>query len=319
MLRCFLAVLLSLIAWSAAAQGYPNRPIKFVVPFPPGGNLDFVARSIQPKMQEVLGQPVLIDNKGGAAGMIGLEYASKQPGDGYTIVLGNTGTIAINISIYPKIPYDPVKDFVPVGQTTANALLCAISAQVPANTLQEFIAHAKASPGKLNFAVAGNGSGPHFGAEQLKRAVGLDIPVVFYKGSGPAVTDMLSNQVQVIIDAPPVTMQYIKAGRLKALAVTGKTRLASLPDIPTFEQAGLPAVDATGFQGVLAPAGTPPAAVAKLTDAIQKALAQPELRERFATQGLDAAYSTPEQFSAFIRAEIQKWARLAKEANIKAD
>jgi len=301
------------------AQSYPSKPIKFVVPFPPGGNLDFVARALQPKMQEVLGQPVVIDNKGGAAGMIGLEYASKQPGDGYTIVLGNTGTIAINISVYDKVPYDPVKDFVPIGQTSANAMLCAISAAVPANTLQEFIAHAKANPGKLNFAVAGVGSAPHFGAEMFKRAAGLDIPAIIYKGSGPAVTDLLGNQVQIIIDAPPVTMQYIKAGRLKALAVTGKVRLASLPDVPTFEQAGVLGVDAGGFQGVLAPAGTPPAVVAKLSDALLKALNQSDVRERFSSQGLDAAPSTPQQFAAFIRAEIEKWGRVAKSANIKVD
>ena len=310
----------AVLAGAAHGQGgYPNRPIKFVVPFPPGGNLDFVARTLQPKMQDVLGQPVVIDNKGGAAGMIGLEYAAKQPGDGYTIVLGNTGTIAINVSVYSKVPYDPVKDFVPIGQTTSNALLCAISASVPANTLQEFIAYAKANPGKLNFAVAGNGSAPHFGSEMFKRAAGLDIPVVFYKGSGPAVTDLLGGQVQIIIDAAPVTMNYIKAGRLKALAVTGKQRLASLPEIPTFEQAGVQGVDAGGFQGVLAPAGTPPAAVAKLSDALQKALAQPEVRERFAQQGLDAAPSTPAEFAAFIRSEIAKWARVAKEANIKVE
>src|SRR5262245_47561016 len=303
----------------AHAQPYPNRPIKFVVPFPPGGNLDFVARSLQPKMQEVLGQPVLIDNKGGAAGMIGLEYASKQPGDGYTIVLGNTGTVAINVSIYPKIPYDPITDFVAIGITTTNALMATIAANVPANNLQEFVAYAKKNPGKLNFGISGAGSGPHFGAEMFKRAAGLDIPVVFYKGSGPVVQDLLGGQVQVQMDAPSVTMTHVKAGKLKALAVTGKTRLASLPEVPTFDQAGLPGVDATGFQGVLAPAGTPPAAVARLSDALQTALAQPEVRERFATQGLDAAFSTPEQFAAFIRAEIQKWARLAKEAYIKAE
>lgn len=319
MRKLLFGILISVLASAVQAQNYPTRPIKFVVPFPPGGNLDFVARAIQPKMQEVLGQPVLIDNRGGAAGMIGLEYASKQPGDGYTIVLGNTGTIAINPSVYPKMAYDPLKDFVAVGQTTFNALLCAIHASVPAGSLQEFVAYARANPGKLNFGIAGNGSGPHFGAEQLKRAAGLDIPVVFYKGSGPMVTDLLGGQVQITIDAPPVTMQYVKAGKLKALAVTGKTRLNSLPDTPTFEQAGLPAVDATGFQGVLAPAGTPPAAVAKLSEALRQALAQPEVRERFATQGLDAAFSTPEQFAAYIRAESQKWARVAKEANIKAD
>jgi len=317
--RWCLAVVVSLVAASAAAQGYPSKPIKFVVPFPPGGNLDFVARSIAPKMQEALGQPVLIDNKGGAAGMIGLEFASRQPGDGYTIVLGNTGTVAINVSIYPKMPYDPVKDFVPVGLTTTNAFLCAISAGVPASSLQEFIAHARANPAKLNFAVAGNGSAPHIAAEMVKRAAGLDIANVFYKGSGPAVTDMLSNQVQIIIDAPPVTMPYIKSGRLKALAVTGKTRLASLPEVPTFEQAGLQGVDAVGFQGVLAPAGTPPAAIARLSEALLRALADPLVRERFATAGLEAAPSTPAEFSAFIRAEIQKWGRVAKEANIKAE
>lgn len=310
----------SLSIGGAIGQGnYPNKPVKFVVPFPPGGNLDFVARTLQPKMSEVLGQPVLIDNKGGAAGIIGLEFASKQPADGYTIVLGNTGTIAINPSVYAKLPYDPVKDFVAIGQTTSNALLCAMHPAVPANSLQEFVAYAKANPGKLNFAVAGVGSSLHVATEMFKTAAGVDIPLVFYKGSGPLVTDLLGGQVQIMIDAPPVTMNYIKAGRLKALAVTGKTRLASLPEVPTFEQAGYATVDAIGFQGVLAPAGTPPAAVAKLSEALLKALAQPDVRERFAAQGLDAAPSTPAEFAVFIRAEIDKWARVAKAANIKAD
>jgi tripartite-type tricarboxylate transporter receptor subunit TctC len=305
---------------AALAQGdYPNKPIKFVVPFPPGGNLDFVARTLQPKMQEVLGQPVVIDNKGGNAGMIGLEFAARQPGDGYTIVLGNTGTIAINQSVYPKMNYDAVKDFVPIGLTTTNALMATIAGNVPANNLQEFVAYAKANPGKLNFAISGAGSGPHFGAEMFKRAAGLDIPIVFYKGSGPAVTDLLGNQVQVLMDAPSVTMPHVKAGKLKALAVTGKARLASLPDVPTFDQAGLPGVDASGFQGVLAPAGTPPEAVARLSDALNKALAQPEVKERIAANGLDVATSTPAEFAAFIRSEIAKWGRVAKEANIRID
>ncbi len=307
-----------LLSLSAQAQPYPNKPIKFVVPFPPGGNLDFVARHLQPKMQEVLGQPVLIDNKGGNAGMIGLEFASKQPGDGYTIVLGNTGTIAINQAVYPKMNYDAVKDFVPIGITTTNALLATIAGNVPANNIKEFVAYAKANSGKLNFAISGAGSGPHFGAEMFKRAAGLDIPVVFYRGSGPVMTDLLGGQVQITMDAPSVTMTQIKAGKLKAIAVTGKTRLASLPDVPTFEQAGY-SVDASGFQGVLAPAGTPPEAVAKLSQALNAALAQPELREKFAAAGLDTVSSTPAEFAAFIRSEIAKWAKVAKEANIKID
>jgi tripartite-type tricarboxylate transporter receptor subunit TctC len=316
----FVTLLVVLLFSSAAqAQSYPNKPIKFVVPFPPGGNLDFVARTLQPKMQEVLGQPVVIDNKGGNAGMIGLEYASKQPGDGYTIVLGNTGTVAINQSVYPKMNYDAVKDFVAIGITTTNALMATIAGDVPANNLKEFVAYAKANPGKLNFAISGAGSGPHFGAEMFKRAAGLDIPIVFYKGSGPAVTDLLGNQVQITMDAPSVTMPYVKAGKLKALAVTGKTRLASLPDVPTFEQGGLSGVDAGGFQGVLAPAGTPPEAVARLSDALNKALADPQVKERIAANGLDVATSTPAEFGVFIKSEIAKWAKVAKEANIKVD
>src|SRR5262245_22512567 len=306
------------LAAAAAAQPYPSKPIKFIVPFPPGGNLDFVARTLQPKMQEVLGQPVIVDNRGGNAGMIGLEYAAKQPGDGYTIVLGNTGTIAINVSVYPKINYDPVKDFVAIGITTTNALLATIAGNVPANNLKEFVAYAKANPGKLNFAISGAGSGPHFGAEMFKRSAGLDIPVVFYKGSGPVLTDLLGGQVQITMDAASVTITQIKAGKLKAIAVTGKARLASLPDVPTFEQAGLN-VPAGGFQGVLAPAGTPPEAVAKLSQALNAALAQADVKEKFSAAGLDTVSSTPAEFAAFIRSEIAKWAKVAKEANIKID
>ena len=307
-----------LFSLAVQAQTYPYKPIKFVVPFPPGGNLDFVARNLQPKMQEVLGQPVVIDNKGGNAGMIGLEFASKQPGDGYTIVLGNTGTIAINQSVYPKMNYDAVKDFVPIGITTTNALLATIAGNVPANNIREFVAYAKANPGKLNFAISGAGSGPHFGAEMFKRSAGLDIPVIFYKGSGPVMVDLLGGQVQITMDAASVTITQVKAGKLKAIAVTGKARLASLPDVPTFEQAGF-SVDASGFQGVLAPAGTPPEAVAKLSQALNAALAQPEIREKFSAAGLDTVSSTPAEFGAFIRAEIVKWSRVAKEANIKID
>ena len=308
-----------LLAGAAYGQGYPGRPIKFVVPFPPGGNLDFVARTLQPKMQDVLGQPVIIDNRGGNAGMIGLEYAARQPGDGYTIVLGNTGTIAINPSVYARMAYDPVKDFVAIGITTTNALMATIAGNVPANNLREFIDYAKKNPGKLNFAISGAGSGPHFGAEMFMRAAGLDIPIVFYKGSGPAMTDLLGGQVQIQMDAPSVTMTQVKAGKLKAIAVTGKTRLASLPDVPTFEQGGVPGVDASGFQGVLAPAGTPPEAVARLSQALNAALALPDVKEKFAAAGLDAVSSTPAEFAAFIRSEIVKWGKVAKEANIRLD
>ena len=250
-MRPLLAVLMLVLSAATQAQPYPNRPVKFVVPFPPGGNLDFVARTVQPKFAEFLGQPVVIENKAGAAGIVGAEYAARQPADGYTIFLGNTGTIGLNPSTYAKLPYDPLKDFAAVGQTTSNALLAVIHPSVPANSLQEFIAYAKASPGKLNCGVAGSGSLLHFASEMLKGQAGIDMQLVFYKGSGPLVTDMLGGQVQILLDAPPVTMSYVKAGRLKAIAVTGAKRLAALPDVPTFEEAGLKGFDASGWQGVL--------------------------------------------------------------------
>ena len=321
MKKTWLAVLALFLCTSlhAQQQPYPNRPIKFVIPFPPGGNLDFVARTLQPKLQDALGQQVIVENKGGAAGIIGAEYASKQPADGYTIFLGNTGTIGLNPSTYAKLPYDPLKDFAAVGQTTSNALLAVIHPSVPATTLQAFIAHAKANPGKVNIGVASAGSLLHFAAAMLNGQAGIDTQLVFYKGSGPAVTDLLGGQVQMLMDAPPVSMQYVKAGRLKPLGVTGKSRLPALPDVPTFQEAGLQGFDASGWQGVLVPAGTPPAAIAKLSDALIKSLNHAEVKEKFGSAGLDAAPSTPEQFGAHIRSEIEKWGRIAKSNNIKAE
>ena len=319
-MRSLIALLL-LLACSlpAQAQGYPNRPIRFIVPFPPGGNLDFVARTIQPKLQDSLGQPVVIENRGGAGGIVGAEYASKQPADGYTIFLGNTGTLGIYPAVYPKLPYDPVKDFAAVGLTSTNAVLAAIHPSVPAASLAEFVAYVKANPGKVAAGVAGSGSLLHFATELLKTQAGLDMLVVPYKGSAPAVTDLLGGQVQLLIDAPPVTMTHVKAGKLRAIAVTGTKRLSTLPEVPTFAEAGYPGVDASGWQGVAVPAGTPAEPIRRLSEAVAKAVSQPDVRERFASQGLDAAPSTPEQFATHIRSEVEKWTRLARASNIKVD
>ena len=314
-----LLTLALLLCTGVHAQSYPNRPIKFIVPFPPGGNLDFVARTIQPKLSEALGQTVVIENKGGAGGIVGAEYASKQPADGYTILLGNTGTLGIYPGVYPQLPYDPIKDFTGVGQTSTNAVLAVLHPSVPANSLKEFIAYAKANPGKVAAGVAGSGSLLHFATEMLKARAGIDLLVVPYKGSGPALTDVLGGQVQLLIDAPPVTMAQVKAGKLKPIAVSGKTRLAVLPDVPTFDEAGIAGMDASGWQGVVVPAGTPREAIAKLSEALAKTIALPEVREKFATQGLDATSSTAEEFSAHIRSEVAKWGQIAKSANIKAD
>ena len=318
-MRKLLLVFATLLCATAQAQPYPNRPIRFIVPFPPGGNLDFVARTIQPRLSEALGQPVVIENKGGAGGILGAEYASKQPADGYTIFLGNTGTLGIYAAVYPKLPYDTVRDFAGVGLTSTNTVLAVLHPSVPASTLGEFVAYAKANPGKVAAGVAGSGSLLHFATEMLKAQAGIDMLVVPYKGSGPALTDLLGGQIQLLIDAPPVTMTHVKAGKLKAIAVSGKTRLAALPDVPTFDEGGVPGVEATGWQGVAVPAGTPREAIARLSEALARTMALQEVRDKFAQQGLDAASSSADEMTAHIRTEVAKWSRIARSANIKVE
>ena len=318
-MRKLLLVFATLLCATAQAQPYPNRPIRFIVPFPPGGNLDFVARTIQPRLSEALGQPVVIENKGGAGGILGAEYASKQPADGYTILLGNTGTLGIYAAVYPKLPYDTVRDFAGVGLTSTNTVLAVLHPSVPASTLGEFVAYAKANPGKVAAGVAGSGSLLHFATEMLKAQAGIDMLVVPYKGSGPALTDLLGGQIQLLIDAPPVTMTHVKAGKLKAIAVSGKTRLAALPDVPTFDEGGVPGVEATGWQGVAVPAGTPREAIARLSEALARTMALQEVRDKFAQQGLDAASSSADEMTAHIRTEVAKWSRIARSANIKVE
>jgi tripartite-type tricarboxylate transporter receptor subunit TctC len=320
-MKKILLILATLLCTVVHAQGqpYPNKPIRFIVPFPPGGNLDFIARIVAPKLAESLGQTVVIENKGGAGGIVGAEYASKQPNDGYTIFLGNTGTLGIYPGTYASLPYDPVKDFVGVGMTSTNVMLAVMHPDVPATSVKEFVSYAKANPGKIAAALAGSGSMPHFATEQLKSSAGIDFLMVPYKGGGPAVTDLVGGQVQLLFEAPTVSISFVKAGRLKALAVTGKERLAALPDVPTFAESGFPGVDAVAWQGVVVPTGTPPAIIAKLSEALAKAITSTEVREKFAAQGLDAASSTAEEFTAHIRSEVPKWARIAKSANIKAD
>lgn len=303
----------------AMAQPYPNRPIKFVVPFAPGGNLDFIARTLEPKLAEYLGTPIVIDNRPGAGGVIGAGYAATQPPDGYTIFLGNTGTNAIYPAIYPKLPYAPLKDFAAVARTTTNEFLTVIHPSVPANNLMEFIAYAKANPTKVNAAVAGSGSSLHFATEMVKRNAGIELQVVIYKTSSNGVNDLVGGQVQFMMDAPPVSIEFVKAGRLRAIAVTGPKRLASLPDVPTFGEAGLPGINASGFQGVFAPAGTPPAILSKLSDAVLKALSQPDVRERLSSQGLNVSPMNAKEFEAFVQAEAPRWAKLAQAANIKPE
>lgn len=318
-MKRFLAILTLLWAGAACAQPYPSKPIKFVVPFSPGGNLDFIARVIQPKLSEYLGVAVVIENKAGASGIIGAAYAAQQPADGYTIFLGNTGTNAIYAATYDKLPYNPPKDFVAVARTSTSDYLAVIHPDVPAKTLKEFIAYAKANPGKMSAAVTGVGSSNHFATELMRSKADINMLLVPYKGSATGLQDVMGGQIHLLIDAPTVSMEAVKAGRLRGLAVTGRKRLVSLPDVPTFDEAGLPGVEVTGFQGIFVPAKTPAAIVNRLSDAVVKALNQPDVRERFMLQGIDAAPSNAKEFGEFVRAEAEKWGKLAKTANIRAD
>jgi tripartite-type tricarboxylate transporter receptor subunit TctC len=269
-------------------------------------------------MQEVLGQPVIIDNKGGNAGMIGLEFASRQPGDGYTIVLGNTGTIAINQSVYPKMNYDALKDFVPIGITTTNALMATIAGNVPANNIREFVAYAKANPGKLNFAISGAGSGPHFGAEMFKRAAGLDIPVVFYKGSGPVLTDLLGGQVQVTFDNLPSSIAHIKAGKLHALAVTTAQRSEELPDVPTVAET-VPGFEASAFFGFGVPKGTPKEIVELLNKEVNLALRDPAILAKLKELGGTPIPGSAADFGKVVADETAKWEKVVNTANLSVN
>ena len=301
------------------AQNYPNRPIKFIIPFPPGGGLDHTARTVQAKLQEALGQPIIIENKAGAGGIVGAEFAKNQPADGYTLFLGNTGTMGLYPAVFQKLPYDALKDFAPAGQLISNTLVAVTNAQVPANTLAEFIAWAKRNPGKVSYASGGSGAITHLAGEMLKSQAGIDMLHVPYKGSAPAVTDLIGGQVHLLIDVAAVSQQHVKSGKLKALAVTSAKRNAAFPELPTFDEAGLPGYEAIGWQGILVPAGTPKEAVNKLADAIQKVMADAGVREKFLAVGSEAAPSGPDAFGAFIRAEIEKWTRIAKAANVKVD
>jgi tripartite-type tricarboxylate transporter receptor subunit TctC len=305
-------------ALNAGAQ-YPAKPVKFIVPFPPGGGLDVTARTIQQKLQDALGVPVVVENKAGAAGTIGADFVAKAAPDGYTILLGNIGTMALYPATYDKIVYQTLTDFVPVAQLISNSLVAVIPAQLPARTLPEFIAYAKANAGKLSYASGGSGAITHLAGELLKGQAGLDMLHVPYKGSAPAVTDLLGGQVQLLIDVLAVTQPHIKSGKLRAIGVTGAARLPALPDVPTFDEAGLKGYDATGWQGVFVPAGTPKEVVAKLADALLKVMSDREVQERFVANGADVAPSGPAAFAQYVRAEIDKWTRIARAANVKVD
>jgi tripartite-type tricarboxylate transporter receptor subunit TctC len=321
--RRFLAGLLALglvaaTPW-AAAQTFPSRPITIVVPFPAGGALDTVARAIAEPMRADLGQPVVVENRAGAGGTVGSAAVARAAPDGYTVLLGSVATHAIAAGLYPKLAYDPLADFAPITQLTSSPLVLAASLQSNVTTVSELGAAAKAKPGGLNYASTGNGTALHIAGEVFRKAAGIDVVHVPYKGGGQAATALLAGEVNYIIANPQLVTAFVQAGKLRGLAVTGSTRLDALPSLPTLKEAGLPDVNVTTWFGLWAPKNTPPAVVERLNAAARKALALPEVRQQLAAQGDAPVGSKIEDFAKHVRAEHQYWVAFVQSAGIKVD
>ena len=305
---------------SAVAQdAWPSKAIAYVVPFAPGGNTDTLARIISQKLSVALGQPVVVENKPGAGGNIGSDFVAKAKPDGYTILGGTISSHAINPSVYPKMPYDAVKSFEPIILIGSSPLVLCAGVDTPYKTLKEVIDAAKAKPGTLSFASPGNGTSPHLAGELLKTSTQLDLTHVPYKGSAPALMDVIAGNVPLMFDTMLVVGQQIKAGKLRPIAVASSKRLASLPNVPTMSEAGLPGFEVVSWQAIFAPAGTPKPIVQRLNSEIAKILKTPDVQARLDELAVDPGAGSPEQLADFQKAEIAKWAKVVKAANIKAD
>jgi tripartite-type tricarboxylate transporter receptor subunit TctC len=317
-MRAIVALLLLVVATVAGAQDYPNRPIRLVVPQPAGGPTDIVARIVAQKLSERLGQQVIVDNKPGAGSNIGTDLVAKAPKDGYTLVVATVQHI-VNPYLFASLPFDPVKDFTPVMLMTKAHIVLVVNPDTPAKDLRELLALAKAKPGALSWASAGNGSTSHLAVELLKVNAGIDVVHVPYKGTQPALTDVLGGRVPVMFDGVITSLPHIKSGKLRPIAVASLTRSPLLPDVPTMTEAGLPGFEAVGLAAILAPAGTPPEIVNKLNREIGAILRTPEVRDQFVAMGLDVVADTPAQFAAYLDSESKKWGKVIKDAKIQAE
>jgi tripartite-type tricarboxylate transporter receptor subunit TctC len=312
----FLALLLAFAATSAHAQAWPSKPIRFIVPFPPGGSSDLISRAIAPQLSDKLGQPVVVENRPGAGGMIGVEAVAKAPPDGSVIGLAAAGALSSNIHLYPSMPYHPEKDLAPVSMLAMIPFFL-VAHPSQASSLGELIQKAKASPGALSYGHGGQGSTMHLAGELFNMMAAIKVQAVPYKGSGPVSADVLGGQVPLGVVDVPSAIANVKAGKLRALAVTTKRRISAAPEVPTFEEAGLPGYEAIGWFGAVAPAGTPREIVARLNSEIRAALSNPEVREKALSAGAEPYPTTPEEFAAIIRDETRKWGEVVRSANIK--
>lgn len=321
MLRfCTLVIALFVVAANPSyAQDYPTKPILLVVPFAPGGSSDFLSRLIGAKLTEAWKQQVVVESRPGGAGNIAMEAVQRAKPDGYTLILGHVGTLAVNPAMFAKLPYDPIKGFIPVSMIATVPTLLVVNPSLPAKNFKEFVALAKSKPGTIYYGSAGNGSSGHLAMEYLKQAAQIDIVHVPYKGTGPMVTDLLGGSTQATFTGATPLIPHIKQGKLRPIAVGSATRVAALPDVPTVAESGLKGFETSQWYGIMAPAGTPDAIVRKLSAELNRILKSPEVVARLADDGSVAHGTTPEEFAAFIKLEQTRWGKVVKSANIKAD
>jgi len=303
----------------AAAQTYPSRSIRIVVPFPPGGGTDIGTRIVGQKLQESLGQPVVIENKPGASGIVGTEFTAKAAPDGYTLMVGNIGTHTINVSLFKKLSYDPVKDFAPISQMALLPMFLLVNPAVPANSVRELVAYAKAKPGQVNYSSSGAGGMPHVSAELFRSMAGIDIVHIPYKGGGPAVADLIGGQVQISFATVLESISHVKGGKLRALAVSSAKRSAAMPELPTLAEAGVTGYESGSWLALYAPAGTPADIVARLSAEAIRIVNLPDVRERLLQQGADPVGGTAAELVATMQADTAKYARVLREAGVKPE
>lgn len=301
------------------AQDYPNKPVRFIVGFAPGGVTDLVSRALAQKLFERMGQQVVVDNRAGGSGTIAAVMTAKASPDGYTVLMSSISTMATNVSTVARLQYDPLRDFAPITLVLVTPYLATVQAALPANNLQEFIALAQTRPGQLNFGSSGTGGGAHLAVEMFKTMAGVELTHVPYRGSAPALTDLLGGHIQLTFSQPPLVLAHIRSGKLKGLAVTSARRLAALPEFPTIAESGVARYEATSWQGAVAPAGMPRAIIMKLNSEINRALKLPQIGARLAAEGSEPGATTPDEFAAYIKREIVKWAKVIKESGIKVE
>ena len=318
-IKAILIAALLVVSTASSAQSYPSKPIHIIVPYPAGGTSDILARTIGQRLSESFGQPVIVENKPGANGNVGADLVAKAPADGYTLLLADIGALVISPSVYPTLPFDPVKDFAPVTMVAYSPHILVVHPSVQAASVKELVGLAKSKPGKLNFAISGVGGAPHLAGVDFAMRTGIDWTYIPYKGGAQAIADVAGGQADVTLNGMLATYPLVQGGKLKLLAVSSAKRMSAIPDIPTIAESGVPDFESGSWQGVVAPVGTPREVVARLNAEILRIVNAPEMRDRLGKQGADVRTNTPEEFGTFIRSETAKWAKVVKDANIKVD